>query len=209
MEIVGPSQGSQVTVGPAEATVRVTDLGGEPVNGATVHFFTTDPATSTGVISTSGSNDLPPGIARVPWNIVFGDNTLVASGRGIAGPDFNGPRGASITSTAAPLDNILDPFQPIQSSFDPNGTPSGPVLVRTGSVTFSAIGIFGFEVGEPRWVSDASRGFWHVSALAGLTNTAYPTLVDAASGEQLQASTNKILDIPDSVRQRANAIFQR
>ena len=132
MEIVSGTDGQVAAGGTVLApTVRVSDLGGDPVAGATVHFFTSDPAISTDTTVTTDAS----GLASVPWTIGTGTSTLPASGRGIAGPTANGPR----RSVGAEIDDILDPFQPIQSHFDAGftGVPQA-VSVLTGSVTFTA-----------------------------------------------------------------------
>ncbi len=159
MEIVDASDGLFGDVGtPLHPTVIVTDLGDEPVNGATVHFFTSDPSTSEGQVATSGvvvDGAGGPGLASIPWTIVPGGNTMSASGRGIASPANNGPRGRPVAGSDA-VDTYVDPFQPIQHSFDgPNVTDTPvPVDVKTGAVTFHASGFssptdaIGFGAGD-------------------------------------------------------------
>ena len=165
MEVVPSTNGQAVIPGTTiSPSVLVTDLGGTPVRGAAVHFFTTNPATTPGTIVTTGAN----GLASTPWLIGLGYNELSASARGIAGPTANGPR----RSVGAEIDDIVDPFQPIQSPFDAGatGTPL-PVAVGTGSVTFTATGLVtGFESNDAAWTTS---GFWHQSTLAQLSNTAY------------------------------------
>ena len=164
---------------PLFPTVKVTDVNGFPVRGATVRFDTKNGSVTRATVVTDEA-----GIAQVGWTLGYSaSNTLAASGRGLAGTDVNGPRGSS-SSTA---DHLVDPFQPIQSKFDADLSvgPPGEVLVQTGTVTFSATGLFasGFESADASWLDDATRGFWHASTLTGLTNTAYPTLVSGASGD--------------------------
>lgn len=165
MEIVPSSDGQAVIPGTTiSPTVLVTDLGGEPVRGAAVHFLTADPATMPGTVVTTGAD----GLASTPWPIGLGHNALTARGRGIAAPATNGPR----RTPNSVIDDIVDPFQPIQSPFDAGttGTPL-PVTVGTGSVTFAATGLVtGFESSDAAW---SSSGFWHPSTLAGLSNSAY------------------------------------
>ena len=48
-----------------------------------------------------------------------------------------------------------------------------------------------------------------VGDLAALPEATLTTALGTATGAQLQQSTTKILDIPESVRQRAMAIFGR
>ena len=115
---------------PLLPTVRLTDLGGAAVRGARVHFMTSDGSVTT-LTAVTGED----GIAQTNWTLGYSANNLLsASGRGLAGTDVNGPR----RSAGSEFDDIVDPFQPIQSHFDGAAPPSGPVLVLTGSVTFSA-----------------------------------------------------------------------
>jgi hypothetical protein len=88
---------------PLLPTVKVTDLAGEPVRGARVPFSTGDGSLSTATAVTGAD-----GLAQTAWTIAnAAQSALVASGHGIAGSDVNGPRDG------------VDPFQPIQSHFDP------------------------------------------------------------------------------------------
>lgn len=133
MEIVEGTSGQTAPPGTVlSPTVKVTDLGGDPVAGAAVHFFSADPARAAGIIVTTGAD----GLASTPWSIGEGRNSFPASGRGIASPSVNGPRGASSEG-----DYIVDPFMPMQSHFDANftGVPR-EATVGTGSVTFTATG---------------------------------------------------------------------
>jgi len=111
---------------PVNPKVVVTDLGNEPVSGARVTFATTfGSVTPTTVLTgTDGS-------AQAAWTLSgsAGSNSLKASGRGIAGADFRGPR-----------PGINNPFQPISSFFDNTSVGAGPVTVLKGSQTFTAIG---------------------------------------------------------------------
>jgi hypothetical protein len=121
--------------------VRVTDLGGDPVARATVHFATTDgsvgPASDT--TDTDGN-----GIATTSWTLgaTIGTQYMTASGRGIAGGNFDGPR------------CNFDPFQPIQLSPNPpefgpaspcargtsNGVAGLAVVLKEGTRIFTATG---------------------------------------------------------------------
>jgi hypothetical protein len=132
MEIVA---GTNDQTAPAGSTllpaVQVTDLAGAPVIGATVHFFTGDPATAPGTLVTTDAS----GLASASWTIGTGTSTTHASGRGIATASINGPR----RSVGSEIDDILDPFQPIQSHFDTWFTGvAQPVSVYTGIVSFTA-----------------------------------------------------------------------
>lgn len=171
--------GSMLSVSPA---VAITDLGGEPVMGARVTFSTADgSAAPTGVVTSTTPAVGDSGIARTGWTIrgTTGVNTLHASGRGIAGADYNGPRDG------------VDPFQPIQTHFDGYGASSDPafgksVLVRTGSVDLHAHGLVldtGFEPDDASWPAGQLVGYWHVSALTGVSNAAYPLLVNLGAGD--------------------------
>lgn len=106
-------------------TVKVTDLGGEPVKGARVTFTTTDGSVSPSSFVT-GAN----GKASTKWTLGSeGANTMTASGRGIAGDDpNNGPR-----------PSVQDPWQPLDQTLG-DGSDGGEVLVGTGSRTFTATG---------------------------------------------------------------------
>jgi hypothetical protein len=110
-------------------TVRITDLGGEPVRGAKVTFGT---AAGNGSVLQTTFLTGTSGVLDALWTLpaTTGVKSLTASGRGIAGADNNGPRAG------------VDPFQPIQPFFDPAATPSGAVTVLTGSVTFNATSSF-------------------------------------------------------------------
>ncbi len=123
---------------PTNPKVIVTDLAGDPVANARVHFGATlDPVCFAGGPSISAVVlSAADGSASTPWTIVAGPNSFVACGRGIADGNeaTNGPR----TGAGA-----FDPFQPIQTPFDPGPDPNPlvqePVLV--GSVTFTATGV--------------------------------------------------------------------
>jgi hypothetical protein len=175
MEVVSAADGQTATFGtlvPLPPSVKVTDIGGAPVRNATVRFSTKNGSVAQEQVVTDEQ-----GVAQVGWTLGFTEsNSLSASGRGLAGSDVNGPRRADV-----------DPFQPIQSRFDSDLSigPNGEVLVLSGTVSFSATGIFAssFEPLEPSWVDGVTSGFWHASALGGIRNTAYPSLVNAASGD--------------------------
>ena len=156
---------------PVDPTVLVSDLGDEPVRGARVTFTTGDGSVAPAMFVTGID-----GKAHAAWTIrgTAGSNSLQASGRGIGGVDpNNGPREG------------IDPFQPIQPAF-PGGGASGPILLQTGSQTFSATGfafIDGFEL-ESGWTTTP---FWNRSTLRNdggpIHNAAFPTYVDAAPGD--------------------------
>jgi hypothetical protein len=157
---------------PDQATVRVTDLGGEPVAGTRVSFAPAGGGAVSAATVTTGSN----GLAAVSWTLAtaYGANTLVASAKGTAGDDLNGPRPG------------VDPFQPVQPPFDPPNGPPVPVTLLTGSVTFEATGAGlsdGFEM-ESGW---SSNGFWNRSTLTTsptpISNSAYPSWVNLAPGD--------------------------
>jgi hypothetical protein len=168
MSVVEGTSGRIAPVGAVlDPTVKVTDLHGDPVFGATVQF-------ASGARVTTGSL----GTASAPWTIPLGTTTLSVTGRGIANEGNDGPR------------TVFDPFQPIHSPFDPGVLDGGEVAVGSGTVTFSATGIQsgltdGFESGGDL---GSATGFWHRSTLATpdltpLSNVAYPSLVVAAPGD--------------------------
>ena len=138
---------------PVMPTVRVTDLDNRPVQGARITFATTDgggvvavPVIGsplgtclTGETCASVITDAN-GFASASWTLrgADGSNSLRARGRGIAGTDFNGPRLPAVPSEGG--DTEVDPFQPIQTLHDAADIGTIAVVVRTGSVLFSANG---------------------------------------------------------------------
>lgn len=118
----------------ANPTVLVTDLLNNPVSGATVHFQVQtgggSPASDVGALS-NGS-----GLASTAWTLgpAAGDNTLQASGRGIASPGAenvqNGPRTG------------VDPFIPLSTAPAFGDASNGPAVdLGTGTLMFSATGV--------------------------------------------------------------------
>src|SRR5207249_3323706 len=97
--VAGDGQSGLIgTLLPVQPKVKVTDLGGDPVKGATIKFLG-DGVAATSLTTTS------TGELSVPWTIPnFVTNTLTASGRGVGGNDFNGPRGGATGMTN------VDPF---------------------------------------------------------------------------------------------------
>jgi hypothetical protein len=115
-------------------TVRVVDLGGDPVVGARVRFNATSEGCEAlgnvvGTLSADGTGAL--GVGEVSTSLALsatpGSNSLAACGRGIAGTVINGPRAG------------VDPFQPL-ALFLGDGSDGVEVTVLTGSVLFSATG---------------------------------------------------------------------
>jgi hypothetical protein len=160
-------------------TAMVTDLYNHPVKGAVVHYFTATPQASGDVVGTSGAD----GAASVPWTITRESQQLVASGRGIAGPDHNGPRGASHDESGALHDDTVDPFQPIHSKFAPDKFDCPEVAGGTGALVFNVRPFaaptdgFGFKSGNFIYTSGTSlpagwetvdflpaQGWWLASA---------------------------------------------
>ncbi|MBE0591469.1 MAG: hypothetical protein IH616_03605, partial [Gemmatimonadales bacterium] len=134
MEIL-EGDGQAATVGsavPIPPKVKVTDLHGGLVNGATITFTPSgagaaDPVT---VVTGEAGED---GIAQTTWTLGdLGLNLLTASGRGIADPVNNGPR------VPTEVEDGFDPFQPLDHDFD--GTDGPAVTLQTGEVVFSAGG---------------------------------------------------------------------
>jgi hypothetical protein len=113
--------------------VCVTDLAGEPVVGATVHFSTTDGSVDPQSVVTTLSAGQAVAIAAWTISTTPGPNLLVASGNGIAVAGNDGPRPS------------FDPFQPFPYAGPPSpgesGTPSGAWPVLHGSETFTATGV--------------------------------------------------------------------
>lgn len=131
-------QSGVVAGSPAAVTVKIVDLGGMSVPGATVHFSSA-PGGSIGAASAVSDEN---GVATTTWTVSGASDQLTASGRGIGGTDYNGPREG------------VDPFQPIYSVFDNGATNGGPVTVLTGSIVISANGFI-----TPPSV-DVGAGYW-------------------------------------------------
>jgi len=138
MEIVPSTDNQSAPPGSTiNAAVKVSDLAGDPVVGARVTFSVTEgggavnPANALSAITVETGVDgvaVPPrALASTAWTLgaTPGTNKLRASGKGIAGPDNNGPR-----------ENVVDPFQPILPGFS-----GQPVPVLTGSVILTATGL--------------------------------------------------------------------
>jgi len=123
MDYVDPDDASRsAPAGTSLATaVKVTDWNDAPVQGATVTFTIPVIEGPAIVIGTAVSN--ADGIAQVSWPIVAGNNTLIASGRGIAAQN-NYP------------DATVKPFMPDIFST----APQTPVILGTGEITFQATG---------------------------------------------------------------------
>jgi hypothetical protein len=154
---------------PTDPGVRVTDLGGDPVARATVHFGTTD-----GSVGSASFTTAADGIAKTSWTLgaALGSQHMTASGRGIAGGNLDGPRCS------------FDPFQPIQLSPNPPEfgqgpcTPDGPVgtpvLLQEGTRVFSASAIlpFGASGYSYKVVSSntASPSGWQLSSFNEAAN---------------------------------------
>jgi hypothetical protein len=178
MERVAGVDGQFAPVGAVlNPTVRVTDLHGDPIMGATVHFNSSDPAASAGTITTSGSN----GIASAPWTVGLGANALAVSGRGIASPTNDGPR---------------DGFDPFHNALGFDDAADGPeVPVELGALSFSVTGVsVGFSDGFEAADWPALTGFWHRSTLtsptgAAFTNAAFTLeLVNPAVGDDARGA---------------------
>ncbi|HEY2026810.1 MAG TPA: Ig-like domain-containing protein, partial [Gemmatimonadaceae bacterium] len=129
--------------------VAVVDVDNQPVRGARVTFNAL-----TGSVSPTPVATGEDGVATTNWTLssTIAANSLTASGRGIAGSDVNGPRGAVYDANGQLIsDNVIDPFQPIQTLFHPLPTDKA-VITQTGSVTFSATALLppidGFSFGS-------------------------------------------------------------
>jgi hypothetical protein len=115
---------------PNPLVVLVSDLRGDPVANARVHFTTDDGRLSGGVVLTGAD-----GLAQVFWTLPRSGASpfhTTASGFGLAVFGNSGPRSGE--------GDINDPFQPIQEPFDPcdGECDTSPVTLATGSLTFSA-----------------------------------------------------------------------
>jgi len=102
--------------------VKVTDWNGDAVRGAVVTFTETTVGDPNIFVATSNDS----GIARVPWTINAGLNTMAASGRGIA------------AANNFPPDVVVKPFMP---DIFTAGAPQTPVVLGTGEVPFLATGV--------------------------------------------------------------------
>ena len=139
--------GQEVEIAPV---VTVTDVAGDPVQGATVRFAIQSGGGS--VTPLSVVTDMN-GEASPTWTLgAAGTNELEASGKGIADPGDGGP------------------FIPAAGQTD--------LVIGTGSVVFTAnaVAFFdGFET-DRGWTAS---GFWHRSML-NVSNTAVGSIVDLA-----------------------------
>lgn len=155
---------------PDAAEVTLTDVGGEPVAGVRVRFLASGDGTPNPEATVQTGAD---GKASTPWALATaaGANTLVARGFGIGGTDFNGPR------TGEEFE-IVDPFHPIQHAFDPAVVDPSPltteVLLKTGSLTFTATGSSGILIYGP------SLG--HLGTESGLARTDNEETLAIAAG---------------------------
>jgi hypothetical protein len=124
---------AQGTTLPVDPAVKVTDLNGDPVANATVHFAAVQGSVGAASVTTAAD-----GIAKASWTLAspVGTQSATASGRGIAGENADGPRAA------------LDPFMAIQPHYNPGGDPVPdpvlPVVLQTGVRTFTASSIVPF-----------------------------------------------------------------
>ena len=152
--------------------VKVTDLGGAPVQGARVRFSTDDGKLLSDVVVHTAL----PGIATVDWQLGddAGVGALTATGRGIGGTNANGPRAG------------VDPFQPLDAHWDGTGVARGaPIRLGDGTLTILATKLVtGFELRDAVWNLD---GFWQVGTLAGLSNALVPSIVSLAAGDASSA----------------------
>ena len=118
---------------PVDPAVQVTDLNGDPVANATVHF-----AAAQGSVGAASAVSGADGVAHTSWTLgtLVGGESMTASGRGIAGSNADGPRSS------------FDPFMVLQTQFNPDGDPipSGfaTVLLQTGIQTITANAIVPF-----------------------------------------------------------------
>jgi hypothetical protein len=119
-------------------SVKVTDLGDEPVMGARLRFSADQGGAVSDAIKYTSSDAGSRGIATVTWTVKPpSPNTLTVTGRGVGGEDVHGPR-------ARTADKI-DPFQPCDADWEPVGSPLTCVVtnkatgVGTGTMKVAAI----------------------------------------------------------------------
>lgn len=142
MEITETSGGQGESVQPgAQVTISalVTDLNGDPVQNAWVHFNTS----STSVTPAADSTDAN-GIATATWTVPNGGGSAqaTASGFGIATEESEGCEICiETTSETEGPRSIFDPFMAIQPQFnpasDPVPDPLEPVELGTGTLFYN------------------------------------------------------------------------
>ena len=107
-------------------SVKVTDLGDEPVLNARVRFSADQGGSVSDAIKLTSSDPGSLGVATVTWTVTApSPNTLTVTGRGIAGENEHGPRDRTPTK--------VDPFQPCDSDWEIVG--SALTCVETNSAT--------------------------------------------------------------------------
>ncbi|NUR35101.1 MAG: hypothetical protein HOQ30_13920 [Gemmatimonadaceae bacterium] len=119
-------------------SVKVTDLGDEPVMNARVRFSVDQGGTVSDAIKSTGSDGCSARIATVAWTVTApSPNTLTATGKGIGGEDSHGPRNRTPTK--------IDPFQPCDRNWEVPGSPltcaetHTPTTVGVGTMKVTAI----------------------------------------------------------------------
>jgi hypothetical protein len=146
--------------------VKCTDLDGDPVANATIRF-----AAAQGSVGADSALSDPDGVARTSWTLgtLIGTESMTASGRGIAGGNFDGPRCS------------FDPFQPIQLSphpaefgqgaCTPDGPVETPVLLYEGTRIFTANAFVPFGSSDYTYKVQASNVAsptgWQILTFAG------------------------------------------
>jgi hypothetical protein len=167
-------------------SVKVTDLGGAPVQFARVRFSADNGGTVNNAVVPSTN---PLGFAEVVWTLgtTPGANILTAKGRGIAGSDRYGPRVG------------VNPFQPLHTHWG-DASNGGPVAVLVGSMTVTATGRV-----PTGTISGTVLNAYTNAPIAGATVTATPTppgmATEASELPPISATTGadgtfRILDIP-------------
>jgi hypothetical protein len=161
-----PAQIYRQAEGASFVSVRVCDVNYQPVRGVTVRFA----VSGGGSLSQTSAISNESGDASTRWTFGSGTNAVVASGRGVGGTDFSGPR------------NWTDPFQPLYHVFDDVSQDQDAVPVLTGSVSIpgvnppsDVIGLRGAE-GTFRLASSTSAPTWRIwnAALQSQGSTCLP-----------------------------------
>jgi hypothetical protein len=162
---------------PVNPTVKLTDLYGNPVANTTVHFTAAHGSVGSASVTTGAD-----GLASVSWTLgpTIGTQRATASGRGIAGENADGPRAA------------FDPFMSIQEPFNPGGdvipNPLQPVLVQTGTRSFTAssiapFGASGYSYRIVGSTTDSPTG-WQLAGFNAGANGFVPGIAPFASTDR-------------------------
>ena len=121
-----------------QVSVKVTDLGDEPVMNARVRFSAGQGGAVSDAIAFTSSDAASRGIATVTWTVTPpSPNILTVTGRGIAGENEHGPRIRTATK--------VDPFQPCDEDWEVVGSAlacveetNAPTGLGTGTMVLTA-----------------------------------------------------------------------